>query len=195
MALTWLDWVFLAVLGISMMVGFSRGLVREGLGLAAWIVALLVARLIAEPVADLFTGVIDNADGRLVLAFVLVIFGVILLCGIMIRMLHAAVEWVGMGFLNRVAGTLFGALRGAAILVLATILITLTPLQQLQAWQQAQLRPSFEQLRDWAVSQIEAWERSDPEQNRDWRNLSFPDLGNGEPDIRPEVGSDEAGSL
>lgn len=182
MSLTWLDWIFLAVLAISMMAGFTRGLIREGLGLAAWIIALLAARIFAEPVADMFSGLIDNPDGRLVLAFVLVIFVVIMLCGIVIRLVHAAVEWVGMGFFNRVAGTLFGALRGAAILVLATILISLTPLSQLQAWQDAELRPTFEQLRDWAVSQVETWERRDPERSREWRDISLPDLGDEETD-------------
>lgn len=158
MALTWLDWIFIVVLTVTSVAGFMRGLIREALGLAAWIVALLAARLLAEPVAELFSGLIDNADARLVLAFVLVIFAVVMLCGIVIRLVHAAVEWVGMGFFNRVMGAAFGAAKGAAILVLATILITLTPLSQLEAWQEAELRPHFEQLRDWAVSQFEAWE-------------------------------------
>ncbi|RDB44370.1 CvpA family protein [Halomonas sp. DQ26W] len=174
MLLTWIDWIFLGVLAVSTLAGFMRGLIREGLGLAAWIIALLAARLLAEPVADLLSGFIDNPDGRLVLAFVLVILGVILLCGIVIRMVHAAVEWVGMGFFNRVAGACFGVARGAAILIIATILITLTPLAQLQAWQEAELRPAFEQLRDWAVSQLEAWEDRVPETPESWRNLSFP---------------------
>ncbi|WP_444679317.1 CvpA family protein [Halomonas sp. E19] len=179
MMLTWLDWLFLAVLAVSTLAGFMRGLVREGLGLAAWIIALLAARLLAEPVADMLSGLIESPDGRLVLAFVLVILGVVLLCGIVIRMVHAAVEWVGMGLLNRVAGACFGMARGGAVLVLATILISLTPLGQLQAWQQAQLRPTFEQLRDWSVSQLEAWEGRVPNSPQDWRNLSWPERGNG----------------
>jgi len=175
MTLTWIDWVFLAVLAVSTLAGFMRGLIREGLGLAAWIIALLAARLLAEPVAELLSGLIDNPDARLVLAFVLVILGVVLLCGIVIRMVHAAVEWVGMGFFNRVAGACFGAARGAAVLVVATILIGLTPLAQLQAWQNAEVRPSFEQLRDWAIDQFESWEDRVPETPESWRNLSLPE--------------------
>ena len=174
MALTWIDWLFVAVLVVTGLTGFLRGLIREALGLAAWIIALLAARLLAEPVADLLSGVIDNADGRLVLAFVLVIFAVILLCGIVIRVVHAAVEWVGMGLLNRVTGAAFGMAKGAAILVLATILINLTPLAQLQAWQDAELRPAFEQLRDWAMRQLEGWEGRLPETPDALRELSLP---------------------
>jgi len=179
MALTWLDWIFIGLLTVTAVTGFMRGLIREALGLAAWIIALLAARVLAQPVADLLAGLIDNADGRLVLAFVLVIFAVILLCGIVIRLIHAAVEWVGMGLFNRVMGAGFGAAKGAAILVLATILISLTPLAQLEAWRDAQLRPTFEQLRDWAVSQFEAWEGRLPEAPESLRDISLPGRGDG----------------
>ncbi|MED5250484.1 MAG: CvpA family protein, partial [Pseudomonadota bacterium] len=77
MALTWIDALFLAVLGLSMLAGFVRGFVRESLGLAAWVVALIVARVFAEPVAELMSGFIEIFDARLVLAFSLVIFAVI----------------------------------------------------------------------------------------------------------------------
>lgn len=174
MILTWLDWAFLAVLAISMLAGVMRGLVREALGLGAWIVALLASRLFAQPVADMLEGFIDHPDARLVLAFILVIFVVVMLCGIVIRLVHAAVEWVGMGFFNRLAGAGFGILRGGAILILATVVITLTPLAQLQAWQQAELRPSFEGLRDWAVSRIADWERRDPQTADELRSLPLP---------------------
>ncbi|PWV67827.1 CvpA family protein [Halomonas sp. A11-A] len=177
MALTWLDWLFIALLTVTAVTGFLRGLIREALGLAAWIIALLAARVLAQPVADLLAGLIDNADGRLVLAFVLVIFGVVLLCGIVIRLVHAAVEWVGMGLFNRVMGAAFGAAKGAAILVLATIVIGLTPLAHLEAWREAELRPLFEQLRDWAVSQFEAWEGRLPETPGSLGEISLPGRG------------------
>ncbi|WP_277811679.1 CvpA family protein [Chromohalobacter canadensis] len=158
MTLTWLDWAFLTVLTVSMLAGFMRGLVREALGLAAWVAALLGARMFAPAVAEMMAPYIDHPEIRLVLGFVLVIFVIVMLCGFLIRMINAAIEWVGMGFFNRVAGATFGAARGALILVLATVILTLTPLSGIAAWQNAQLRPAFEQLRDWSVDRLEAWE-------------------------------------
>ncbi|SHF43218.1 membrane protein required for colicin V production [Modicisalibacter ilicicola DSM 19980] len=172
--MTWLDWVFLAILAISMLAGFLRGLVREALGLGAWIVALIASRMFAQPVADMLEGFIDHPDARLILAFVLVILAVILVCGVIIRLTNAAVEWAGMGFFNRLAGAGFGTLRGGAILILVTVVISLTPLAQLHAWQQAELRPSFEGLRDWAMARISDWERHDPETADELRSLSLP---------------------
>lgn len=178
MTLTWLDYAFLLVLTISMLAGFMRGLVREALGLGAWIVALLAARVFAEPIGNLLEPYISHPDARLVLGFVLVIFVVVMICGFVIRLLNAAIEWVGMGFFNRVAGAIFGLARGGAILVIATVVIGLTPLVQLQAWQQAQLRPSFESLREWAVAQLQSWD-VDPSAAEDaMRNLPLTLPGN-----------------
>lgn len=176
MALTWIDTLFLAVMALSMLAGFVRGLVREALGLAAWVVALMVARVLAEPVAALMEDWIASFDARLVLGFALVIFAVILLCGIVIRALHAAIVWVGMGFLNRLAGAVFGLARGAAILLVATVLLTLTPLVELDAWQQATMRPTFEQLRGWALKQLDQWEHELPSAPESLKELDLPDF-------------------
>lgn len=201
MTFTWLDWLFLAVLATSMLAGFLRGLVREALGLGAWIVALLASRWLAPPLAERLGGWIESPDIRLVVAFVAVIFVVILVCGLVIRGVQAAIEWVGMGFFNRLAGAGFGVLRGGAILVLATVLISLTPLMQLQSWQQAQLRPTFEGLRDWAVARFVDWQQRNPEKLDEIRSLSLPvDMQNtGLPDSgglsRASEASDAAGPL
>ncbi|WP_227368715.1 CvpA family protein [Halomonas sp. M20] len=174
MTLTWLDWVFLAILTVSMLAGFTRGLVREALGLGSWILALIASRMFAQPVADRLTGVIDHPDVRLIAAFVLIILLVVVVCGIIIRLVQAAVEWVGLGFFNRLAGAGFGTLRGGAILVVATVVITLTPLVQLQAWQQAELRPAFEGLRDWTMARIPDWKQYVPQAEDELRSLSVP---------------------
>lgn len=176
MTLTWIDWIFVGVLAVTMLAGFMRGLVQEGLGLATWVLALLAARFFAEPVADMLSGLIDSPDGRLVLAFVLVTFVVIMLGGMVIRLLHAAVEWVGMGFFNRIAGAVFGTLKGGVILVLATLLIGFTPLEQLSAWQNAEVRPTFERLEAWTLDRVAAWERQDPARAEQLRSLSLPDI-------------------
>ncbi|MDI4637551.1 MULTISPECIES: CvpA family protein [Halomonadaceae] len=176
MTLTWIDWIFVGILAVTMLGGFMRGLIQEGLGLATWVLALLAARFFAQPVADMLAGLIDSPDGRLVLAFVLVTFVVIMLGGIVIRLLHAAVEWVGMGFFNRIAGAVFGTLKGGVILVLATLLIGFTPLEQLSAWQNAEVRPPFERLEAWALDRVAAWERQDPERAEQLRSFALPDV-------------------
>lgn len=158
MLATWVDWLVVAILALAVVAGFMRGLVREVLGLASWIAALLVARLFSQPVADFLAAWIDSADGRLIVAFIAIIIATILIGGILIRMIQAAVEWAGAGFLNRMTGAIFGGAKAVAILTLVTLLIGVTPLVQLSAWQDAMLRPWLEQSRDWALGQLESVE-------------------------------------
>ncbi|MDN3523791.1 CvpA family protein [Halomonas sabkhae] len=174
MTLTWIDWLCIAVLALTAITGLFRGLVREALGLASWVVALLAARWLSQPVAERLASLIESPDGRLVLAFVLVVFVVILACGLVIRVMHAAVEWVGMGLFNRLAGAAFGAAKGGAVLVLATVLIGLTPLSQLNAWQDAELRPRLEQLRGWAVGYLMEWGERLPGSTTSLERLASP---------------------
>ncbi|MGQ7249915.1 CvpA family protein [Halomonas sp. V046] len=171
MLVTWVDWVFVGALALAVAAGFVRGLVREALGLASWIVALIAARTFAEPVAELLARWIDSPDGRLIVAFVLIIVITILAGGILIRMLQAAVEWVGAGFLNRLTGALFGGVKAAAVLTLVTLLIGFTPLDQLTAWQDASVRPHFERLRDWGLGQLGDFEGRLPDFPESLREL------------------------
>ena len=63
MALTWIDAVFLAVLALSMLAGFVRGFVRESLGLAAWVVALMVAAISSTPLSVSVTAIGASLTG------------------------------------------------------------------------------------------------------------------------------------
>lgn len=163
MVFTWLDWLFVALLTLTALSGLMRGMIREVLGLAGWLVAILAARLLAPDVAEQLSGLVENPDGRLVIAFVLVIAAVIIIFAIIIRMLRALLGWAGLGIVDRLGGAAFGLFKGGAILVVITLLVGLTPLEQLQAWQQSALRPQLEQLSEWAITQASAWKDKLPD--------------------------------
>ncbi|HRC39548.1 MAG TPA: CvpA family protein, partial [Rubrivivax sp.] len=50
-ALPWIDWLLLAVLAASVVLGFVRGLVYEALALAGWVVAWFAAQWAAPHLA------------------------------------------------------------------------------------------------------------------------------------------------
>ncbi|MFC0338942.1 membrane protein required for colicin V production [Kushneria avicenniae] len=162
MSWTWIDWAFVIILGFSVLSGFARGFIREGLGLAAWIAALIAARTLAAPAAGLFADYIDSQQIRLVIGFMLVVFVTLLLANIVIRLLHAMIEWVGMGFFNRLLGAGFGLLRGGLVLIMIVAVLGLTPLSQSDDWQQSVFLPWIEQGRDLAIRQ---YQQLDQDQN------------------------------
>ncbi|WP_106477199.1 CvpA family protein [Phytohalomonas tamaricis] len=158
MSWTWVDWAFAAILLFSILSGAARGFIREGLGLIAWIGALLAARAFAGRAGEIFRGYVENSDIRLAIGFFLVVFVVIVVSGMVIRLLHSIIEWVGMGRFNRLLGALFGALKGGAILVLIAAIVGLTPWRTAPDWQESQLRPMVAQARDWSMQQLENWD-------------------------------------
>lgn len=123
--MNWVDLLVLGVVGLSALIGFVRGLVREVLGIGAWIGAAGLA-IAAFPVAAAEArGYIANPD----IADGVAIGAVFLACLIALSMLAA---WIGavvrnsaLGGLDRTLGLAFGLARGAALIVIAYIAVGL----------------------------------------------------------------------
>ena len=50
--MTWIDYAVFGVMGLSIGWGIWRGLVREVISLAGWVIAFLAANLFAAPLAE-----------------------------------------------------------------------------------------------------------------------------------------------
>jgi len=119
--MTWVDLVVLAVLGISGLLAFLRGFVREVLGLMAWLGAIYVAMGTFHLVQPSFRSWIDNPDIADPVAFA-VVFLVALAGFSLVAMLAAKlVRNSGLRSLDRTLGLVFGLVRGAAVVVAAYI--------------------------------------------------------------------------
>jgi membrane protein required for colicin V production len=122
MQLTLFDVIVLAVIGLSALAAFTRGAVTEILGLASWIGAAIVAFVAWPFAAPLIRPIVASdalANGLAVVgAFVLALVALKLLTG----MIGSAVAGSALGPLDKLAGLLFGAARGA-LLVCAAYLI------------------------------------------------------------------------
>ena len=132
-----LDWIFLAVLSISLVVGAWRGLVYELLSLANWIAAFVLAQWFAPQAGQLLpisgaTEVVRFAAG-FVLVFVLALFAGGLLA-FLVRKLVAA---VGLRPVDRVLGAAFGLVRGVVVLLALTVVVGMTPLNTGAWWQES----------------------------------------------------------
>jgi len=123
--MNWVDLVVLALMLVSGLVGAARGLVREVLGIAAWVAAAVVASpyglfpYVAPWVRRQFS---DPGIGDAV-AFGGVFLVVLVVLWLVARTVSSAVRGSALGGLDRSMGLLFGLGRGAALLVVAYILL------------------------------------------------------------------------
>lgn len=136
-ALAPLDWIGLAVLLVSLLVGAWRGLVVEVLSLAGWLAAFVLAQWFAPDVAaklpmDGAAEPVRFAAG-FVLVFVATLFASALIGFVLSKLLSA----VGLGAINRLLGALFGVLRGVLLILAATVVVGMTPWKSSPAWQES----------------------------------------------------------
>ena len=142
----WIDYAILAIVGISAVISLMRGFIREALSLASWVVAFWIALEFWGEAAVWLDGYIEGPSERVGVAFIVIFFGVLLLCAIIIRLVCQLVEGTGLSGIDRTLGIVFGVLRGAVIAAVLVLLAGLTPLPRYSWWDQSLLLPHFVEL-------------------------------------------------
>jgi len=136
--LTAVDWILLAVLGLSMLLGLWRGLVQEVLSLAGWVAAFFVAQIYAPQAAAWLPMEGSSQMLRYAAGFVAVFIAVLVATVLVSFVIKKLVSAVGLGPLDRLLGSVFGLLRGLVILLAVTVVVGMTPMRESDAWQYAQ---------------------------------------------------------
>jgi membrane protein required for colicin V production len=132
-----LDWICLAALVFSMLVGAWRGLVVEVLSVMSWIAAFFLAQWFAPDAAQWLpmegaTEVVRYAAG-FVLVFIATVFFGSLLAFVIKKLLTA----VGMRPADRVLGAAFGLVRGVVMILALTVVVGMTSARAAPWWQDA----------------------------------------------------------
>lgn len=132
---TTLDWIFIALLLISALLGLWRGFIEEVMSLGGWFVSGLAALYLADVLSPhlAMTGLSDTL--RYCLAFALIFIVTMLTWTMLTSAIKNAIGAVGLGTLDRLLGAGFGLLRGVLILTVLTVLISYTPVQATEFWQ------------------------------------------------------------
>jgi len=138
------DYVVLFVLIASVIISTLRGLVKEMLSLAGWIVAFVVANRYSAPLAAMLPEAVPGDVVRLIVAFIALFIGVRILMGLLTMAIAALVEAGGLSLADRGLGGLFGLGRGLVIVLTGVILCGMTSIPQQDFWQQALLSPLAE---------------------------------------------------
>lgn len=143
--MTAVDWIALAILAASLIMGLLRGFVREAFSLAAWVVAFLAARALSPTLAALIPG-IDQEGLRQAAAIVLVFVAVLIAAQLLAAALAKLMQLAGLGGFDRMLGMLFGAGRAVVVLVLLTLVAGLTALPRSEAWRGSIVHGPMESL-------------------------------------------------
>ena len=142
--MTVFDYGVVAVLGLTLLLGFWRGLVSEILALAAWVVAFFAARATASEVGRLFADVLKDQAVQYVVGFAAVFVGVLVVFALLRLAVTRVLAAAGLGVLDRFLGGVFGAVQGLAVLLALVVAGGLTSLPQQPWWRDAVSAPPLE---------------------------------------------------
>ena len=132
--------VILAVIA-SAVVGAWRGLLREAVALAAWVIALFLAWHFSDLIAPHLGGLMSDSDVRPWAARVIIVLLVLLLgAGVGAALAHFVRLSIFSG-MDRLLGFAFGVLRGFVLLGVFVILGQLLRLQDENWWRHSMLIP------------------------------------------------------
>ncbi|MCK9689714.1 CvpA family protein [Scleromatobacter humisilvae] len=132
--LGWVDIALLSVFGLSVLIGLWRGFVFEIVSLLGWAVAFVIANTLGPLLARFIPLGDDGSPARLWTAYIIVFVLILLTCTLLARMLRALVSATPLSFFDRLLGGLFGVVRGALILVVVGMLVSLSPYASSAVW-------------------------------------------------------------
>ncbi|TET25353.1 MAG: CvpA family protein [Dehalococcoidia bacterium] len=110
----WLDIVILVALVITTLIGLKIGLIKAALSLAGLIVGVILAGQFYVPLAGQLT-FIPQATVAKVVAFAIILLGVMIIASILARFLKWAASLMMLGWVNRLGGAIFGLVLGAIL--------------------------------------------------------------------------------
>ena len=144
--MTSFDYIVFFIIGISIIVSMMRGAVREVLAIAGWLVAIYVAKTYATQLIPLLPTDIPTEALKILAAYVIVFFSVLLVASLLIIALSSLIKKIGLNWLNRGVGAVFGFVRGLLIVCVLVFLAGLTSLPKDARWTNAMFSSPLEAL-------------------------------------------------
>ncbi|GAB2725069.1 CvpA family protein [Melaminivora jejuensis] len=139
--MTALDWLFLAVLAASLLIGAWRGLVFELLSLLGWAVAFVAAQWLAADAGAWLPLQGWDAAWRHAAGFALVFVAAVFAFGLLTALVRKLVDAVGLRPADRALGALFGIVRGLLALLALALVVGWLQMADALWWRQSQGAP------------------------------------------------------
>ncbi|HET6545239.1 MAG TPA: CvpA family protein [Rhodanobacteraceae bacterium] len=154
--MNWADYIILAVLLLSVLMGLMRGFVGEVLALACWVLAFWLAWTFGPTLAQHFSDSISVPSVRVLLGYAICFVIVLTFGAIVSFLLRKLVAGSGLSGSDRLLGMVFGLVRGLALITLVVFVMGFTPFQRDPWWHQSRLLPGFENGAQWLGARLPA---------------------------------------
>jgi membrane protein required for colicin V production len=174
---TIIDFGVLVIIAVSALLAFSRGIVREGMAIAGWIAAAILAFIFADTAQPLvrqipYLGdILGDSCELLILASFAVIFAIaLLIVSIFTPLLSSLVQKSILSGLDKNLGFIFGICRGLVLVIAAFfVYFTVMPNQKVISIETSKSATIFQYYAD-------DFKNQNPETALDWVRTQYDHL-------------------
>lgn len=149
--MNWADYLILALIAISLLVGALRGFIKEVFSLVTWAAAFVIAYRFSGDVAGLMEPHVALPSARAAMGFTGLFLMVLVVGGLLNYLVGRLVDSTGLTGTDRLLGGVFGAVRGVAIVVAFLVAAGFTPIPRDPWWQQSGMIRSLMPLVQWTA--------------------------------------------
>jgi membrane protein required for colicin V production len=135
------DYIILAILIISAVMGLVRGLLREAIAVITWFLAIVLAWVYGPSLEPILGGVLVGSPLRIWAARGIIFVGVLLLGGAVSVVLGHYVRVSMFAGMDKFLGFVFGIIRGVVIVGAFTIAIQAMRMDEDPRWKNSKLMP------------------------------------------------------
>jgi membrane protein required for colicin V production len=119
-----LDWLLVILLAYSVIRAVVRGFIREAFALAGLIFGFLLACWFYQSLALQLKGLITSPSIAELVSFLIILAATAILASLLGKLLRNTASAIGLGFVDRLLGAVFGLVRGALLGVALLLAVT-----------------------------------------------------------------------
>ena len=149
MQLQWVDWIIIAIVGLSALTGLFRGFIKELIALGVWVVGVWAGYKYSQSLNPWLQPYIQDQSIRTIIAFAVILLGVLISGGIINLLLGLILRSTGLGSMDTILGVVFGFIRGVFIVALIIAVMNMTSLPYQQYVRSSTFYPELAPLVDW----------------------------------------------
>jgi membrane protein required for colicin V production len=135
------DYIILAIVILSAIMGLVRGLLREAIAVITWFLAIVLAWSFAPSLEPHLGGVLVGSPLRIWAARAIIFVGILLLGGAVSVIVSHYVRVSMFAGMDKFLGLVFGIIRGIVIVGAFTIAVQALRMDEDDAWKRSKLLP------------------------------------------------------
>lgn len=152
--MNYVDYAIIGVIGISVITGLFRGLIKEAISVGVWVVALWAATAYSSQFEYILGNYITSSGIRMAIMYSAIGLGVLLIGAVLNAFVGMFINKSGLGAMDTILGAAFGFARGSLIIAILLLIVKVVGMPT-GAWLSGSiLVPKFTPLVNWLYQYV-----------------------------------------